>query len=110
MIFQDDISKINDDIYQVREGCHKIDKTLKSKLLSANYDKSKFLIIGKEKFRKSTLETLEKDPLQMGGDEIEHSEQEQYLGDVINEKGCKESITATRIRKLIRKLKKFSNC
>ena len=106
LIFQDDISKMNDDIDQAREGCHKIDRTLKSKLLSANYDKSKFLIIGKEKFRKSTLETLEKDPLQMGGVKIEHSEQEQYLGDVIHEKGCKESITATikaRIRKLISK-------
>ena len=67
LIFQDDISKLNDDIDQAREGCHKIDKTLKSKLLSANYDKSKFLITGKEKFRKSTLETPEKDPLQMGG-------------------------------------------
>ena len=71
---------MNDDFNQAREGCHKIDRTLKSKLLSANYDKSKFLIIGKEKFRKSTLETLEKDPLQMGGVKIEHSEQEQYLG------------------------------
>ena len=60
LIFQDDISKMNDDIDQAREGCHKIDRTLKSKLLSANYDKSKFLLSGKEKFRKSTLETLEK--------------------------------------------------
>ena len=58
LIFQDDISKMNDDIEQAREGCHKIDRTLKSKLLSANYDKSKFLIIGKEKFRKNTLKTL----------------------------------------------------
>ena len=55
LIFQDDISKMNDDIDQAREGCHKIDRTLKSKLLSANYDKSKFLIIGKEKFRKRSL-------------------------------------------------------
>ena len=104
LIFQDDISKMNDNIEQARDGCHKIDRTLKSKLLSANYDKSKFLIIGKEKFRKNTLKTLEKDPLQMGGVKIEHSEQEQYLGDWIHEKGCKESITVTikaRIRKLI---------
>ena len=94
MIFQDDISKMNDDIEQAREGCHKIDITLRSKLLSASYEKTKFLNISKEKFRKSTLETLERDPLQMGGLKIEHSEQEQYLWDVIHEKGCKESITA----------------
>ena len=106
LIFQDDISKMNDDIEQAREGCQKIDRTLKSKLLSANYDKSKFLIIGKEKSRKSTLEILGKDPLQMGGVKIEHSEQEKYLGDWISEKGCKESITVTikaRISKLISK-------
>ena len=72
---------MNDDIDQAREGCHKINRTLKSKLLSANYDKREFLIIGKEKVRKSTLETLENDPLQMGEVKIEHSEQEQYLGD-----------------------------
>ena len=57
-------------------------------------------------FRRSTLETLEKDPLQMGGVKIEHNEQEQYLGDLIHEKGYNESITATikaRIRKLISK-------
>ena len=73
------------------------------------YDKSKFLIIGKEKFRKNTLKTLEKDPMQMGGVKIEHSEQEQYLGDWIHEKGCKESITVTikaRIRKLISRTEK----
>ena len=58
LIFQDDISKMNDDIEQAREGCQKIDRTLKSKLLSENYDKSKFLIMGKEKSRKSTLEIL----------------------------------------------------
>ena len=106
LIFQDDISKMNDDIEQAREGCQKIDRTLKSKLLSANYDKSKFLIIGKEKSRKSTLEILGKDPLHMGGVKIEHSEQEKYLGDWISEKGCKESITVTikaRISKLISK-------
>ena len=44
----------------------------------------------------------------MGGVKIEHSEQEQYLGDLIHEKGCKESITATatisaRMRKIISK-------
>ena len=43
LIFQDDISKMNNKIEQAREGCQKIDKTLKGKLLSVNYDKSKYL-------------------------------------------------------------------
>ena len=44
--------------------------------------------------------------MQLGAVKIKHSEQEQYSGDVIHEKECKESITATikaRIRKLISK-------
>ena len=39
----------------------------------------------------------------MEGVKIEHSEQEQYLGDWIHEKGFKESITV-RIKAKIRKL------
>ena len=51
LIFQDDISKMNDTLEQAREGCKRIDKTLQQKLLSLNYDKSNFLIIGSGKFR-----------------------------------------------------------
>ena len=106
LIFQDDISKMNDNIDQSKEGCEKIDRTLKSKLLSVNYDKSKYLIIGDEEFRKDILDQLEADPIEMGGVKILHSSQEKYLGDIIDERGCKESITATikgRISKLISK-------
>ena len=42
----------------------------------------------------------------MGGIIIKHSQKEKYLGDIIHEKGCKESIQETineRIRKLISK-------
>ena len=44
--------------------------------------------------------------MEMGGVRILHSSQEKYLGDIIDERGCKESITATikgRISKLISK-------
>ena len=74
-------------------GQHKISKLLALKIID---------ILGGDQrgiwslhfFRQSTLETLEKDPLQMGGVKIEHNEQEQYLGDLIHEKGYNESITA----------------
>ena len=106
LIFQDDISKMNDNIDQAKEGCEKIERTLKSKLLSVNYDKSKYLIIGDEQFREDTLKQIEADPIEMGGIRILHSSQEKYLGDIIDERGCKESITATiksRVGKLISK-------
>ena len=38
---QEDISKMNDKVEQARDGCTKIDDTLKKKLLSVNYDKEK---------------------------------------------------------------------
>ena len=104
LIFQDDISKLNDTLQQTREGCQKIDRTLQSKLLSLNYDKSKFLVIGTNRFRKKILKDVESNPIIMGSGIIEHSSQEKYLGDIISENGCKESITAT-IKERIRKLK-----
>ena len=95
LILQDDISKMNDNLNQAREGCEKIDETLKKKQLSVNYDKSKFLVMGSRKFRKETLEEINENPMKMGEAVIEHSEKEKYLGDFIHENGCRESIAAT---------------
>ena len=95
LILQDDISKINDTLEDPRKGCKMLDSTLKRKLLSVNYDKSKFLVIGSNKYRNKILHDIEKAPMKMGGVEINHSEKEKYLGDVIHEKGCRESVNAT---------------
>ena len=70
LIFQDDISKMNDDLNQAIEGCDKIDDTLRKKLLSVNYDKSKYLLMGNNRFRKSIQKKLKKRPMTMGGVEI----------------------------------------
>ena len=106
LIFQDDISKLNDNLDQAREACQKIDRILKRKQLSVNYDKSKFLIMGNSKFKKEVLKKIEKDPMVMGGKEILHSSVEKYLGDLIHEDGCEKSIKETvkrRIQGLISK-------
>ena len=108
LVFQDDISKLCDNLEQAREGCHKIDKTLESKLLSLNYDKSKCLIVGSTKFRKKTLKELDETPMTMGKGLIEHSQCEKYLGDFIHERGCKESISVT-IKERMRKLRSKCN-
>ena len=106
LVFQDDISKMNDHLGQAREACTKIDNMLKRKQLSVNYDKSKFLIIGNSKYKKKVLKNIKKDPMIMGGQEIHHSSVEKYLGDLIHEKGCEQSIKETvkkRIQGLISK-------
>ena len=76
LVFQDDISKMNDNVDQAREGTKKIDITLRKKLLSANYDKSRYLIIGDARFRKKALKKLKKNPIMMGGIIIKHSQKE----------------------------------
>ena len=67
LIMQDDISKMNDRLDDARSGSDKIDDTLKRKQLSVNYDKSKYLIIGSQKFRNETLKELNEKPMNMGG-------------------------------------------
>ena len=104
LIFQDDIGKLNDTLKEVREGCNKIDETLKGKLLSLNYDKSKFVIIGSAKERAEMEKILELDPIKMGNVIIEQAMMEKYLGDLIHQLGCARSIQET-IKDRIRKLK-----
>ena len=82
LVFQDDIAKMNDNLGQARDACTKIDIMLKRKQLSVNYDKSKFLIFGKNKYKKKVLKNIEKDPMIMGGQQIQHSSVEKYLGDM----------------------------
>ena len=106
LILQDDIMQMSMTTKQARDGCQKIDEMLKEKLLSVNYDKSKYIILGKGNSRNKIVKELKKNPMMMGEAIIENSVCEDYLGDGIHEKGCEESITITvkkRIRKLIPK-------
>ena len=102
VVMQDDIAKLNDNLEQARDGCDKILNTLMRKQLSVNHDKCKYLIVGPKKFRENTLKELEKDPLKMGGAKIDHAGTEKYLGDWVNELGCKQSIDDT-IKERMRK-------
>ena len=106
VIFQDDIGKFNDNVQEAREGTKQIDNTLKRKLLSVNYDKSKYLLFGTSKQKKAMKNNLQKDPIVMGGTPLECTSSEKYLGDLISDQGCEQSITDTiaeRTRKLISK-------
>ena len=103
LILQDDISKMCNTVEQARNGSQMIDELLKQKLLSVNYDKSKYLLLGNTKAKNRLRKELKKWPMKMGEEIIENSILEKYLGDMIHEKGCKESITAT-IKERMRKL------
>ena len=87
------IKKLNDDLNEARRGCSLINETLVQQQLSIDNDKCKYLKIGRPAYRKKVLSETSKTPLEMGGQTIEHFEKEKYLGDIIHEKGCVESIT-----------------
>ena len=70
---------MSDKVEDARSGCDLIDDTLKRKQLLVNYNKSKYLIIGSQKYRKNTLKALEEKSMTMGGVEIENSIKEKYL-------------------------------
>ena len=103
LIFQDDISKMNDTIAQAKESCQIIDETLKKKLLRVNYDKSKYIIFGNKNFKAKVIDELAKDPMKMSDTPLLQSVMEKYLGDIIHEDGCKKSISET-IKERTRKL------
>ena len=67
LIMLDNISTINDRLEDAWSGCDKIDDTLKRKQLSVYYDKSKYLLIGSQKFWNKSLKTLKEKPMNMVG-------------------------------------------
>ena len=78
-------------------------ETLRKKLLRVNYDKSKYIIFGNKHYKNTVASELEKDPMTMSGVPLLQSKMEKYLGDIIHENGCKQSITET-IKERTRKL------
>ena len=73
----------------------KVDESLKQKLLSLNYNKNKYILLGNGKAKNRMRKELMKQPMKMGEEILGNSVMDKYLGDIIHEKGCEESITAT---------------
>ena len=53
---------------------------LERKLLSLNYNKSKFIIAGNKKARRKMKERVEKEPLLLGDKRMQEANEEKYLG------------------------------
>merc|ERR1712102_19788 len=95
LVFQDDICKLSNRLLDSRSGNEKIDDMLKRKLLSVNYDKSKYLVLGNSKFKNKIEQETSLNPMTMGGEILERTQKEKYLGDYIHEDGCEASIAET---------------
>ena len=102
VIFQDDIGKMSDNLDDAKIGSQILYDTLCRKVLSVNYDKSKYIIFGSKSQRDNLLNKLKDDPIKMGNTNLPNTKADTYLGDVIHQEGCEKSITETidaRIKK-----------
>ena len=55
--------KMSNTVEQARDGSQKIDELLKQKLLSLNYDKSKYILLGNRKAKNRMKKELSKHPM-----------------------------------------------
>ena len=109
-LFQDDISKLSENIESVKDGNRRIEKMAESKLLDFNLDKTCIIIIGSRKFRKKINDDLKVNPIMFYDRPIKSVESEKYLGDYIGP-SLSESVFLTVLRRkgmcerLIREIK-----
>ena len=71
LILQDEITEMSSTLEQAWKVCQKIYEMLKQKLLRANYDKSKYLILYRGKRKSKMIKELEETPLKMGDEILE---------------------------------------
>ena len=110
VIFQDDIGKMSDNLEDAKLGSQILYDTLSRKVLSVNYDKSKYIIFGSKSQRNNMLNKLKNDPIKMGDSSLPNTKADTYLGDVIHQEGCEKSITETidnRIKKQKNKIEEI---
>ena len=97
-LFQDDISRLAEDLAAVREGNDRVEKMAESKLLDFNLDKSCIVIIGKRKFRQKIERELEASPIIFCNQPMQTSESEKYLGDYVGS-SLSESVFVTVLKR-----------
>ena len=107
LIFQDDIARMNTTLDQARTGAKIIGETLERKQLKSNSGKSKYVLLGSKALKNKTRKEASANPIMMGEEIMEGSDEEKYLGDQIHTDGSNAIILSTinkRIAKSIRKL------
>ena len=84
MIFQDDVLKVSDGIESANDANKKMMNVIESKLLTLNYEKTNYVVLGDKKARKKLLEDLKKDPLLINGQIMKQSPCSKYLGSYLS--------------------------
>ena len=99
VLFQDDITKVSEDIKTANNANSKIVSIVESKLLTINSDKSSYLVMGDNKARRKLLEDLKKNPVVLNSVPMKFSTVAKYLGDELSE-NLSKSVSATVKKRL----------
>ena len=94
-LFQDDVSRMCDDPASVQMGNDRMEAMAETKLLDFNMTKSCMIVIGKPNIKKEMEAQLLVNPPKLYGQNMKQSNEEKYLGEMINSGGLSDSVTAT---------------
>ena len=78
-----------------QSGMTRLAAMLTERGLEAHKDKTSYIICGTQSFRKKTEEQLEMIPLVFGDFRVKRKIFDKYIGQIIHERGLKESVKAT---------------
>ena len=89
--FVDDALRLTTSVEGARDGCKRFEAIMASKGLSANIDKSIYLLAGKRKNLEKIRNELSRQPLLYKGSALKEKVTDKWLGSFINPLGIKES-------------------
>ena len=105
LLFQDDVASPSSDLENAQENNERMKDVVESKLLDFNLEKSVFLVIGNNKFKKEVQKKLEDKPLLLCGRKVNKVESYSYLGKIISNKGLSQCVTETINKRYVKAYK-----
>ena len=95
LAYQDDILKGSQDVMTAQSGNVKIATMLKEKGLEAHPEKTSYIIVGSDSFKKKMKEKVAETPIMFGEFKVMEKVSDKYLGQVLHGGSLEESALAT---------------
>ena len=95
LTYQDDEVSGASEVRVVQAQNIKLDYILKEKGLDIHPDKSGYLVYGSADYKDKVKAEIKKDPLMLGDVQLMQRKSEEYLGDIMDERGLEASVDAT---------------
>ena len=95
LAYQDDVLKGSEDVLTAQIGNIRLAAMLQEKGLEAHPEKTSFIVVGSEKFKKKVKEDIRTTPLMFGSFKMIEKVSDKYLGQFLHGGGLEESALAT---------------